>query len=89
MSEGNYNENQGTLNKVKPEDLTESWHAPYRGKATVEGVEYWLNGYVRDAPDGTKFISFKLKPKQAKPADAPPAAAPAAGEPAADEEIPF
>lgn len=52
------NTNRWTLNKNdrKQQDS----HADYQGKINVEGKEYWLNGWVKDGPNG-KFISGTIK----------------------------
>jgi len=57
------NTNRWTLNKNagKQQDT----HADYNGKINVDGVEYWLNGWVKDGPNG-KFISGTIKPIEAK-----------------------
>lgn len=53
------NTNRWTLNKVvnKQSDT----HADYSGRINVNGVEYWLNGWIKDGPNG-KFISGNIKP---------------------------
>lgn len=38
-------------------------HADYRGNATIDGVEYWMNAWLKDGKNG-KFMSFSFKPKQ-------------------------
>jgi hypothetical protein len=52
------NTNRWTLNKNdrKQQDS----HADYQGKINVEGKEYWLNGWIKDGPNG-KFISGTIK----------------------------
>jgi hypothetical protein len=62
------NKNTGAL--FKNENKQSEKHADYRGEVNAGGVDYWLDGWVRASKkSGTKFISFKLKPKQ----EAPPA----------------
>jgi hypothetical protein len=53
------NTNRWTLNKNA--DKQEAAHADYKGKINVNGVEYWLNGWIKDGPNG-KFISGTIKP---------------------------
>lgn len=52
------NTNRWTLNKNdrKQQDS----HADYQGKINVEGKDYWLNGWIKDGPNG-KFISGTIK----------------------------
>lgn len=37
-------------------------HADYNGTLNVDGVEYYLNAWVRDGKKG-KFFSLSIKPK--------------------------
>jgi uncharacterized protein (DUF736 family) len=56
-------DNTGVI--FKNEDKQSEKHADYRGQATVDGVDYWLDGWTRvSSRNGNRFISFKLKPKQ-------------------------
>jgi len=54
------NTNRGTLarNKKKESDT----HADYNGQVNVEGTGYWLNGWIKEGPEG-KFLSLSIKPK--------------------------
>jgi hypothetical protein len=38
-------------------------HADYNGSVTVDGTEYWLNGWKKQGNRGP-FLSLSLKPKQ-------------------------
>lgn len=41
-------------------------HPDYKGSALVDGVgECWLDAWINKAKDGTKYMSLKLKPKNA------------------------
>jgi uncharacterized protein (DUF736 family) len=59
------NSNSGAL--FKNENKQSEKHADYRGEINAAGVDYWLDGWVRTSKKGTKFISFKLKPKDDQP----------------------
>ena len=37
---------------------------PYGGSAVVGGVEYWLNGWVKEMKDGKKYFSLSFKQKE-------------------------
>lgn len=52
------NTNRWTLNKSA--DKQQPSHADYKGKINVEGKEYWLNGWIKEGPNG-KFISGTIK----------------------------
>lgn len=43
----------------------------YKGSVVVDGVEYWLSGWIKTSKQGNKFMSLSVQPKQqqaAKPA---------------------
>jgi hypothetical protein len=80
------NELRGVLfrNKAK---RPENKDPDYRGRATVNGVEFWLDAWISEPQGGgEKFMSIKFQPKAA-PAEKPKAAAAAAAD--FDDEIPF
>ena len=56
--------NRGAL--FKNEDKQEPTHADYNGSIVVDGVEFWLNAWIKEAKSGGKFMSLSVKPK-AKP----------------------
>jgi hypothetical protein len=75
------NELKGVLfkNKDKRPDKKD---ADYRGNATINGIEYWVDSWVNDAKSGEKYMALKFKAKdQQAPAKAEP-------EPFSDD-IPF
>lgn len=60
----------GTLSRNKRKEKDS--HPDYNGSALIEGVEYWISGWVKDGDDG-KWLSLSFKPKdqqaQPKPAE--------------------
>lgn len=60
-------------------------HADYRGTCTVNGIEYYMNAWLKDGAKG-KFMSFSFKPKKL-PADY--GKQPAFEDRMADDTIPF
>lgn len=54
-------DNSGTLSvndrKAKPN------HPDHRGKATINGVEYWVSGWNKTGPNGP-FVSLAFQRKQ-------------------------
>ena len=63
MSNSKYdNPNAGVL--FKNENKQSETHSDYRGELNAAGIDYWVDGYVRTSKKGTRFISFKLKPKK-------------------------
>jgi hypothetical protein len=76
------NTNRWTLNK---NDRKESDNHPdYKGKLNVDGVDYWIDGWIKDSANG-KFISGTLKRRDAQQ---PQQAAPAAHADL-DDDVPF
>jgi hypothetical protein len=43
-------------------------HPDYAGYILVNGVEYWLNGWLKEGAKG-KFFSLSVKPKQERAAE--------------------
>jgi hypothetical protein len=62
-------DNSGSL--AKNDRKEKETHPDIRGKATVAGVEYWVDGWRKDGEKGPWYsLSFKPKDKEApaKPA---------------------
>jgi hypothetical protein len=61
-------------------------HPDRTGHGTIGGVEYWIDGWVKEGTDGKpKWLSLSFKRKDAKPA-----AKPASRQPDHfDDDIPF
>jgi len=69
------NTNTGILSRNERKEQPK--HPDFKGALNIEGVEYWLSGWVQERKDGTgKFFSLKVNRKdaqqaqQAKPAQA-------------------
>jgi uncharacterized protein (DUF736 family) len=41
-------------------------HPDYKGSATINGVSHWLDAWINTAADGSKYMSLKMKPKDAQ-----------------------
>lgn len=84
------NTNSGLLakNKRKEKDT----HPDYSGSINIEGVEYWLSGWLKTGKEssklaGEKFFSLSVRPKDQQRAAAPaPASVPADD---FNDDIPF
>jgi hypothetical protein len=46
-------------NKKKEKDV----HQDYRGSAMINGVEYWISGWVNEGSDG-KYLGLKFQAKE-------------------------
>lgn len=65
MTEYN-NELRGVL--FKNEDKQTDKHPDYRGQATIEGVEYFLDVWINESQKtGKKFLSCSFKKKDKQP----------------------
>jgi len=78
------NTNSGTFfvndRKEKPN------HPDYSGKINVEGVDYYLKGWKKQAKSGTSFLSLALNPVEAK---ASPASEPKMATAPTNDDSPF
>lgn len=83
------NTNRWTLDKNARKE--KDTHPDYKGSINVDGVDYWLDGWIKDGANG-KFISGSIKPKDAsRNGDAPRTARPqpAAFDTDLDDDVPF
>ncbi len=82
-----YEQRDNTGSLFKSTRKTEPSHADYDGQAKVNGTEYWLNAWINQTKDGRKYLSVKLKPKQAARSNLKVVAGTLAEQ--MDDEIPF
>jgi uncharacterized protein (DUF736 family) len=62
MSDKQYdNTNRGVL--FKNERKESDKHPDYKGNLNVEGVEYWLDAWIKEGKSG-KFMSVSIKKKE-------------------------
>jgi hypothetical protein len=59
-------DNSGAL--FKNADKQDDSSPDYSGRITIDGREYWLSAWIKEARDGPKFMSLACRPKEAKPA---------------------
>lgn len=86
------NKNTGLLarNERKEKDT----HPDYSGSVNVDGVEYWLSGWVKEGREGSKlagkkYFSLSLRKKDNQPAAAPKPAGGDGGFDDLDSDVPF
>lgn len=88
MSQYETRDNTGRLFKVE-EDKKRERGPDYSGTAMIDGVEYFMDSWLKTAESGRKWMSFSFKAKEKQ------AAKPAAKQPARqqrddlDDEIPW
>lgn len=58
--------NRGVLFKNK--DKKQDTHADYQGSININGVDHWLNAWIKKDKNGNSYMSLSAKPKQAAPA---------------------
>lgn len=96
MSQQYDNTNKGILSKNDRKE--KDTHPSHKGSLNVDGVEYWLDAWVKERKDGSgKFFSLSIKRKDGQSAPPPraPAAAQKPAQPAGsgfddmDDDIPF
>lgn len=54
-------DNSGSL--FKNDRKEQDTHADYRGTIKVDGVEYWLDAWLNESSNGTKYMGLRVKPK--------------------------
>ena len=58
-------DNTNSFTLFKNNKKTQDSHSDYNGTVNIDGVEYWLNGWIREPKSGgQKFIGGSIKPKQ-------------------------
>jgi len=76
--------NRGSLSKNKKKE--NETHSDYNGSINVDGVEFWLNAWIKDGKDG-KWMSLQIKKKGEtfRQSDQPTRKS----VPIADDDVPF
>ena len=80
------NTNRWTLNKNDRKE--KETHPDYKGKLNVDGVDYWIDGWIKEGANG-KFISGSLKPVEQGGGSQPSRPQPAGFDTDLDDDVPF
>lgn len=60
-------DNSGSL--FKNDKKATANHPDYKGSAKIDGVDYWMDAWVKATKDGAgRWMSFSFKPKEQKQA---------------------
>jgi hypothetical protein len=78
------NTNRGTLGKNNKK--TKELQPEYSGSLNVNGVDYWLNGWIKESETG-KFFSLTVRPKEEAPRQSSEPTRKA--KPELDDDMPF
>jgi hypothetical protein len=81
------NTNRGAMFKNDTEGKSEGF-PPYGGSLNVDGVDYWISGWVKEGSKG-KFFSLSVKPKEQRQESRPQRQAPAPANDFVDDDLPF
>lgn len=57
------NENRGVLFNNK-ERKSKDTDPDYSGSINVNGIDFWLSGWIKESKEGKKFFSLSVKPKE-------------------------
>jgi uncharacterized protein (DUF736 family) len=57
-------DNTGSL--FKNDRKEKDTHPDYKGSALINGVDHWLDAWINEDRNGNKYMSLKLKPKEAR-----------------------
>jgi len=63
------NTNRGALFKNDKKETDR--HPDYKGNLDVDGVDYWIDAWVKTAESGRKYMSLSIKKKEAKREEKP------------------
>jgi uncharacterized protein (DUF736 family) len=83
-------DNTGSL--FKNDRKEKDTHPDYKGSALINGVDHWLDAWINEDRNGNKYMSLKLKPKEARNGGQVAeyaASQKPAFDPDLDDEIPF
>ena len=78
------NTNRGAL--FRNEKRTSDRAPEYNGSLNVDGVDYWISGWIKEGKNG-KFFSLSVQPKEQQQPSKPQQSRQAA--PPSNEDVPF
>ena len=80
------NTNKGALFRNENKDPNDDKDRDYSGSVNVDGVEYWLSGWIKTSKNGRKYLSLSVKTKDTQPK---PAARERSRADDLDDSVPF
>jgi hypothetical protein len=64
--------NRGVLFRNKDKDPAKENDRDYQGSVNVEGVDYWISGWIKESDKAGKYMTLSLKPKNEAAAEKKP-----------------
>ena len=64
--------NRGVLFRNKDKDPAKENDRDYQGSVNVEGVDYWISGWIKESDKAGKYMTLSLKPKNEAVAEKKP-----------------
>jgi hypothetical protein len=64
-----FEQNPGRGSLFRNTDKKNDDDRDYSGSINIDGREYWLSGWIKEAKSGGKYLSLSIKPKNTSPAD--------------------
>jgi uncharacterized protein (DUF736 family) len=62
-----YEQRPNTGSLFKNDKKETDTHPDYKGSALIDGLgECWLDAWINESSSGTKYMSLKIKPKEAR-----------------------
>ena len=60
-----YEQKDGQGSLFRNENKETEQHPDYRGSIKIDGREYWLSSWLKQAKNGKKYMSLSAQPKEA------------------------
>jgi len=48
---------------------TQPSHPDYTGQAKIDGIEYWVSAWIKNTPNGDKYMSMAYTKKDVQPSN--------------------
>lgn len=66
-----YEQRNDSGSLFKNTDKGKDTHPDYKGSAQVDGVDYWMDAWIKKSESGRAWMSFSFKRKEAKQQEPP------------------
>ena len=62
MSQYEQKDNSGAI--FVNDDIKSDKHPDRKGNAMIDGVDYWVSGWINESKNGKKYLSLKFQKKE-------------------------